>query len=103
MTTIKANCPMCGPVDLRPAQISLRISLATEHEGEYSFLCPTCKVQQTKPANERICEQLIGGGVLPRYIAAPTPAPSPGGPPIDIEDLRDFVRELNALPTADAA
>ena len=54
MTRIRATCPICGEVDLRPHDIELEIhrdSLDGVAEGScYRFECPTCDEVVTKPA-----------------------------------------------------
>jgi hypothetical protein len=67
MTRIRATCPDCGEVDLRPADIELRIVRSDVGEvgtgSNYRFSCPTCTVLVTKPADERIARLLATGGV----------------------------------------
>ena len=41
MTTIKATCPMCGDVDLTPAQVRLTVAQAAGW-ATYTFTCGTC-------------------------------------------------------------
>ena len=67
MTKIRATCPACGEIDLRPADIELRI--VRSHEGDvgegsnYRFDCPRCAEEVVKPADARIARLLATGGV----------------------------------------
>ncbi len=93
MTRIRATCPICGEVDLRPDDIELEIVrdvLDGVAEGScYRFACPTCDETVTKPADERIARLLTTGGVSVRDTAAcePHPESPPGGPRFTLDDL----------------
>ncbi len=93
MTRIRATCPICGEVDLRPDDIELEIVrdiLDEVAEGScYRFSCPTCEEEITKPADERIARLLTTGGVSIRENAAAEPHPEtpPGGPRLTLDDL----------------
>lgn len=67
MTRIRATCPLCGEVDLKPEEIQLEIVRDTEGEvgdgSTYRFPCPTCREVVTKPADERVARLLATGGV----------------------------------------
>lgn len=67
MTRIRATCPECGEVDLRPADIDLMIvgtNIDSVEEGsEYRFACPDCTQLVSKPADQRIARLLATGGV----------------------------------------
>lgn len=67
MTRIRATCPLCGEVDLKPEDVRLEIVRDTAGEvGEgstYRFPCPTCREVVSKPADERIARMLATGGV----------------------------------------
>ncbi len=87
MTTIKATCPTCGEVDLTAEDIELRIS-ATEDGSEYGFECPMCVSLVWKPADARIIQLLISGGVKASVLdeeLARSDAPS-----FTYDDLLDF-------------
>ena len=94
MTSIRATCPACGEVDLRPNDIELEIVrdvLAEVGEGScYRFSCPTCTELVTKPADERIARLLTTGGVAviePGHDLAPHPEDPPLGPSFTLDDL----------------
>lgn len=96
MTRIRATCPMCGEVDLRPNDIELQIVrevLDEVADGScYRFSCPTCTEVVTKPADERIARLLRTGGVAVVEPAGPAvhPEQPPTGPALTHDDLIDF-------------
>lgn len=67
MTRIRATCPMCGEVDLKPEDV--RLAIVRDAAGEvgdgstYRFPCPSCRELVSKPADERIARMLATGGV----------------------------------------
>ena len=67
MTRIRATCPLCGEVELKPEDVRLEIVRDAAGEvGEgssYRFPCPTCSEMVRKPADERIARMLATGGV----------------------------------------
>ena len=98
MTRIRATCPSCGEIDLRPNDIELEVVRTPVGEvaagSSYSFSCPTCSDTVTKPADERIASLLRSGGVVviertrearPRHPEAP-----PSGPRFTHDDLLDL-------------
>lgn len=88
MTTIRAVCPTCGEVDLTADDIELRVSPAG---STYGFECPGCAYPVRKPADERVVQLLISGGVKPELEAA-----SDDAPPFTHDDLLDFHFELES-------
>lgn len=90
MTTIKATCPGCGEVELTPNDIELRVCTHAP-ASYYTFDCPTCNDAIQKPADDRVIQLLISGGVraivweLPEEIMQPH-----AGPPLTHDDLLDF-------------
>lgn len=105
MTRIRATCPTCGEVDLRPEDIRLYlVPPPGEDEGvgegsTYTFSCPVCNGFVSKPADERVAQLLETGGVPIRVGGPPvsdgTPLPEHpeealGGPPLTYDDLLDL-------------
>lgn len=103
MTTIRATCPDCGEVDLRPTDIQLTVvradDLPVAPESRYTFTCPTCTEAVAKPADERIARLLTTGGVDVSVVhrdaahrqRAPDHPEQPGdGPALTLDDLLDF-------------
>lgn len=104
MTRIRASCPSCGEVDLRPSQLTLTI--VRDAEGgiasgtSYRFRCPACTHLVAKPADARIADLLRTGGVHAEEAASepvapvdnrpPHPESPPGGPALTCDDLLDL-------------
>lgn len=90
MTTIKATCPGCGEVELTPDDIELRVCNYAP-ASYYTFECPMCTETVQKPADDRVIQLLISGGVhavvweLPAEVSEPR-----GGPPLNMDDLLDL-------------
>jgi hypothetical protein len=108
VTRIRANCPDCGDVELAPEEMLVEVSHDTEDlvgaGSSYRFVCPDCTASVRKPADERIVQLLISGGV-PLEVAgnpgtgegpwreptAPAHPEAPaGGPPLTPDDLLDL-------------
>ncbi|MDX1620038.1 MAG: hypothetical protein R3320_03550 [Nitriliruptorales bacterium] len=98
MTRIRATCPRCGEIDLRPKDIELEVVRSEVGEiadgSRYSFACPDCADTVIKPADERIASLLRSGGVsVTERPADPRPAhpeDPPGGPAFTRDDLLDL-------------
>jgi hypothetical protein len=90
VTTIKATCPSCGEVELTPDDIELRVCTHAP-ASYYVFGCPTCTKAIQKPADDRVIQLLISGGVraivweLPDEILEPH-----AGSQLTHDDLLDF-------------
>ena len=87
MTSIKATCPRCGEVDLTPDDIVLSVS-TTGDGSTYSFDCHGCNNRISKPADSRIVQLLISGGVKANMVKHERHAPA--DPPFTYDDLLDF-------------
>ena len=104
MTRIRANCPSCGEVDLRPDDVILSVVRAYDglisDASSYRFNCPDCTEVVTKPADERIAQLLTTGGVpieeaadAPEVVVderPPHPEDPPSGRPLTADDLLDL-------------
>lgn len=93
MTTIKATCPICGDVDLTPADVRLTVA---ESAGwaTYTFKCGTCQDLIEKTADDEVVALLSSAGVLIDHV--------PGeafeqhcGSPISYDDVLDFALWLD--------
>jgi hypothetical protein len=103
MTTIKASCPVCGDVDLTPAQVKLVVCNRIEW-SYYAFLCTGCEDEIRKPADEEIISLLITGGVDAQMWEIPAEAlEEHSGPAITYDDVLDFVLALEDLDVFAAA
>ena len=99
VTRIRASCPSCGEVDLRPADVTLHVIRRDDGDvgpgSSYRFACPDCTELVTKPADERIAQLLTTGGVEienegQRREMLLHPEFPPEGPELTVDDLIDF-------------
>ncbi|HVL33644.1 MAG TPA: hypothetical protein VM600_08720 [Actinomycetota bacterium] len=90
MTTIRATCPTCGEVELTPDDIELRVCTHAP-ASFYQFDCPLCGDEIQKPADERVVQLLISGGVSASVWELPDEVrEGRNGPPLTVDDLLDF-------------
>jgi len=90
MTTIRANCPHCGDVQLRVGDLTVRIASGIEH-GSYTFTCPSCSRAVAKDASKRIIDLLMSTGVDVQVYKAPAElSETKSGPVINADDILDF-------------
>lgn len=119
MVIIKTTCPNCGEVDLTADKVQLRIAIGGVGSS-YAFDCPACSDRIRKPADSRVVQLLIQGGIAPEIIGDeeaeaesmhgepasrqatarelhPATAGRPGrqvAPTITYDDLLEFHREI---------
>ncbi|MCB0917711.1 MAG: hypothetical protein KDC39_03990 [Actinobacteria bacterium] len=94
MTTIKATCPTCGDVDLKPRDITVVVAPAAGW-ATYAFACPACEDQITKTADDEVVTLLRGAGVTVERVHVPAEALELHfGPNISHDDLIDFGLDL---------
>jgi rRNA maturation protein Nop10 len=90
VTTIRANCPGCGDVQLDADDLTVRMCADTQ-QGSYTFQCPACGGAVAKAASARIVELLVGSGVRMDVWRLPAELGEPRhGPPLTPDDLLDF-------------
>jgi len=90
MTTIKATCPVCGEVELTPAQVRLMVCSVSER-SYYAFDCTGCVDEVRKAADEHVVSLLIAGGVAAIQWRIPAEAlEARSGAPISYDDVLDF-------------
>jgi hypothetical protein len=96
MTTIRATCPTCGEVGLTPDDIDLRVADHDTTDSFYAFDCPACYSTVRKPADERVVQLLLSGGVERRDLEREPAAPEPRfpWPSLSHDDLLDFHQAL---------
>jgi predicted RNA-binding Zn-ribbon protein involved in translation (DUF1610 family) len=104
MTRIRATCPACGEIELVPSDLLLRRIVDADGEVTegscYRFSCPECAGVVEKPADARVAQLLVTGGVpvetLPALTGAevdplpPHPEEPIAGPPLTLDDLLDL-------------
>jgi len=86
MTTIRTSCPLCGDIELAPADLTLRLA-PCRGTGTYQFRCPHCEEWRQRPAAHRVVSILLATGVP--YEVADDEAPITEG------EIRQFVAGLN--------
>lgn len=97
MTTIKASCPMCGDVELKPSQLRLVVASVTDR-SYYAFHCTTCNDEVRKPADEEIVALLVSGGVkAERWVIPAEALEVHGGPSLSYDDVLDFALALSRV------
>jgi hypothetical protein len=90
VTTIRATCPTCGEVELTPDDIELRVCTHAP-ASYYQFDCPLCTTLVQKPADDRVVQLLISGGVPATVWELPDEVrESRNGPPLSMDDLLDL-------------
>ncbi|MGZ4609021.1 MAG: hypothetical protein ACXV2H_02040 [Actinomycetes bacterium] len=97
MTTIKTSCPVCGDVELKPAQMRLVVCARSEW-SYYAFSCTTCRDEIKKPADEEIVALLVSGGVVAEHWVIPAEAlEEHSGGVITYDDVLDFALHLDRV------
>ena len=90
MTTIRAVCPDCGEVTLPSSAMEVQVCAQTQ-EGSYTFACPVCSHPVHRPADRRVVQILVSGGVKVRIWELPAELfETHDGPPISWDDVLDF-------------
>lgn len=90
MATIRATCTDCGDVELRSADVSVRVC-SHDDSAAYHFRCPSCRMIVVKPAEPRVIELLVATGVKLSTWSLPAElAEARHGPSITHDDLLDF-------------
>lgn len=93
-TIVRASCPMCGPVDLVPADVTLTLYDPTGNPS-YRFLCPICSVTVQKPACASTVALLLSASTPTEVLLVPDEALEPhSGPAFCLDDLIDWHFEL---------
>ena len=90
VTTIRANCPSCGDVQLTADDLTVRVC-ADDERGSYCFRCPDCQGAVAKEASRRIVDLLVSSGVRMQVWRLPAElSESRVGEPLTPDDLLDF-------------
>lgn len=90
MTTIRANCPSCGDVQLKAPDLVVRVC-SDDERGSYCFRCPECERPVAKDASRRIVDLLVSSGVRMQVWRLPAElSERHDGPSITPDDLLDF-------------
>ena len=95
MTTIKTSCPVCGDVELTPAQMRLVVCSKSDW-SYYSFNCGTCRDEIRKPADDEVVSPLVSGGVhAERWVIPAEALEEHSGRAITYDDVLDFALSLD--------
>jgi hypothetical protein len=90
VTTIRANCPSCGDVQLKASDLTVRVC-SDDDQGSYCFRCPGCDRAVAKDASRRIVDLLVSSGVRMQVWRRPAELLEPhDGPAFTPDDLLDF-------------
>jgi hypothetical protein len=90
VTTIRANCPSCGDVQLKASDLTVRVC-SDDERGSYCFRCPDCEMPVAKDASRRIVDLLVGSGVRMQVWRLPAELrEAHDGPTLEHDDLLDF-------------
>jgi predicted RNA-binding Zn-ribbon protein involved in translation (DUF1610 family) len=90
MTTVRAQCPACGDVQLGIHDLTVRVQ-DDDRAGDYRFRCPGCSDLVTRPASPRIVDLLVSAGAAEEHWTWPAELDErPGGPPLTPDDLLDL-------------
>lgn len=93
MTTIKATCPVCGDVDLTPAEVRLTVARAAGW-ATYTFKCITCQDLIEKSADDEVVALLSSAGVIIDKVPGEA-FESHYGSPISYDDVLDLALWLD--------
>ena len=70
VTTIRANCPTCGDVQLTADDLTVRVC-ADDERGSYCFRCPDCRQAVAKEASRRTRSSRDLGTIWLTLIGSP--------------------------------
>ena len=92
--SIRATCPACGDVDLVINQIRAQLCV-TDNRGSYSFNCPGCASDVSKPAEPGVVDLLVSAGVDLTVWERPADSDEVhDGPPFTWDDVLAFHEAL---------
>jgi hypothetical protein len=91
MTTVRAQCPACGDVQLQIDDLTVRMCSDEETPSAYRFRCPSCDQTVERDASPRIVDLLVSAGAAQELWAWPAElAEHRAGPPLTPDDLLDL-------------
>jgi len=62
MTTVRAQCPACGDVQLQIGDLTVRVCSSDDVPSAYRFRCPGCEQTVQREASPRIVDLLVSAG-----------------------------------------
>jgi hypothetical protein len=97
MTQISTSCPVCGPLLLRPAQLTL-VVCSVSARSFYAFTCMTCGEAVQKLADVQAVADLTSAGVaIERWVIPPEALERHLGAAITYDDVLDFALSLDGV------
>jgi predicted RNA-binding Zn-ribbon protein involved in translation (DUF1610 family) len=91
MTTVRAQCPVCGDVSLRIDDVIVMVHEDDDGNGTYRFRCPTCAETVRRDASARIVDLLLSAGAPREQWSWPAELTEHHpGPPLTPDDLLDL-------------
>jgi hypothetical protein len=91
MTTVRAQCPACGDVQLHIDDLTVRLCEDDSTPNAYRFRCPGCDQTVHREASARIIDLLVSAGAAQETWRWPAElAELRTGPPLTPDDLLDL-------------
>jgi len=91
MTTVRAQCPTCGDVQLQIDDLTVRVCKDYDTPSAYRFRCPTCEQTVHREASPRIVDLLVSAGAPQELWQWPAELSElRAGPPLTPDDLLDL-------------
>ena len=91
MTTVRAQCPACGDVQLQIDDLTVRTCNEDDTPSAYRFVCPGCAQTVEREASRRIVDLLVSAGAPQELWTWPAElAEQRDGPPLTPDDLLDL-------------
>jgi hypothetical protein len=91
MTTVRAQCPACGDVQLQIGDLTVRVCSDEEIPSAYRFRCPGCDRTVHREASPRIVDLLVSAGAPHETWNWPAElSEHRAGPPLTPDDLLDL-------------
>ena len=91
MTTVRAQCPGCGDVQLHIDDLTVRVCHDDDVPSAYRFRCPGCEQTVHREASPRIVDLLVSAGAPQEIWNWPAELSElRSGPPLTPDDLLDL-------------
>jgi hypothetical protein len=91
MTTVRAQCPVCGDVKLAIRDLTVRVCADDGAPSVYRFRCPVCAETVSRAASARIVDLLVSAGAPHELWRWPAElAELREGPALTPDDLLDL-------------
>ena len=94
------NCRSCGSIELPGRDITVDVS-GDPPTCVFKFCCPRCDTYSIRDADAHVAVLLLRAGARTTWPRVEDPMITEPGP-ITTDDIDDFIKRLNRLPTAEA-